>query len=468
MTSSSPYDYSKGFRDRSLVSLGVPTIGPAIKVAVDRQASSREAGFESLKDYQGLRVLAASVRDYNLSHLDEHLERLAETWEAAGGKLFFASDAEEARDYVLGVARRLNARTVVKSKSMVSEEISLNSALEKQGIQPVETDLGQYIVQVAGEPPSHITAPSIHKSQSEINELFSELAGEPLPNDATLLTRFARDRLRKNFLSAELGISGVNLAVADAGTLCLVTNEGNGRMCTSMPRAHVAIMGMERVVWDFDQLAVILNLLARSNTGQKLSQYTSLVHGPKRANEADGPEEAHLVILDNGRSNVLGSRYHEALRCIRCGACLNVCPVFRQVGGHVYDPVYSGPIGAIITPLLKETEQANELPHTSTLCGACTDVCPVKIPLHDFLLRLRMDHAHEAPLIERGAYKAWSLGWATSRRFAWFRRAVAVMGRVTGGRPVKRLPLPLVGRWTRGRALPGLPRGRKQREGMKK
>jgi L-lactate dehydrogenase complex protein LldF len=463
MTSAEGYDYDKTFRDRSLVALDAPKMRSTIKVAMDRQAVAREAGFASLKDHQELRQIGKEIRDHNISHLDEYLERLAETWEAAGGKIFFAADDAEARDYVLRVAREKNAKAAVKSKSMVTEEIGLNEALEEAGVRPIETDIGQYIVQVAGEPPSHILAPSIHKSQEDVQELFSELAGERLPNDPVALTTFARDRLRDEFLTAEIGITGVNLAVADRGALCLVTNEGNGRMCVSMPPTHIAIMGMERIVWDFEQLAVILNLLARSNTGQKLSQYTSLVHGPRKSDEADGPEESHLVILDNGRSEVLGGRYHEALRCIRCSACLNVCPVFRQVGGYVYDPVYSGPIGSVITPLFKDNAQANELPHASTLCGACTEVCPVKIPLHDYLLHLRRDHAEEAGPVERRAYKAWSWAWSSPRRFAWFRGASSALSRVTRGRPVKRMPLPLLGRWTRGRALPGITRVPKDR-----
>ena len=456
MTTAEGYDYTKTFRDRSLVAIDSPKMRSTIKVAVNRQAVARDAGFASLKDHQALRSIAKEIRDHNISHLDEHLERLAETWEAAGGKIFFAADAEEARDYVLRVCKGAGAKTAVKSKSMVTEEIGLNEALEEAGVTPVETDIGQYIVQVAGEPPSHILAPSIHKSQEDVQKLFSDLAGEALPNDPVALTGWAAKRLRDQFLSAEVGITGVNFAVANEGLITLVTNEGNGRMCVSLPKTHIAIMGMERIVWDFEQLSVLLNLLARSNTGQKLSQYTSLVHGPKRAEEADGPEESHLVILDNGRTGLLGGHYHEALRCIRCSACLNVCPVFRQVGGYVYDPVYSGPIGSVITPLFKDTPQANELPHASTLCGACTEVCPVKIPLHDYLLDLRKDHAEEAPALERRAYKTWSWAWRTPRRFAFFRGSAAALGRITRGRPVKRMPLPLLSRWTKQRALPGI------------
>jgi L-lactate dehydrogenase complex protein LldF len=458
------YDYSKPFAVRTKVSLGKPLMRSNIATAVDRQSAGRAVGVSSLDDFERSRTLAAQIRDFNLSRLDEHLERLAETWEAAGGTVFFASDAAEAREYVVGVARRIGGRTAVKSKSMVTEEIGLNEALAEAGVEPVETDLGQFIVQVAGEPPSHINAPAVHKSQGEIRDLFSRLAGETLPNDADALAAFAREWLRTRFLSAELGISGVNFGVATEGTVCLVTNEGNGRMCTSMPRVHVALMGMERVVWDFDQLVVMLRMLARSNTGQKITQYTSLIRGPRRGDEADGPEESHLVILDNGRSSILGTRFRAALRCIRCGACLNVCPVFRQVGGYAYDPVYSGPIGAVITPLLKGSKEAGELAHASTLCGACTDVCPVGIPLHDLLLRLRQEYAHDgAGASERTAYGLWARAWAEPRLFRVFEGATRLLIRVAGTKAVRRIPAPLLGRWTRGRHLPAPARDRRGR-----
>ncbi|MFN2488289.1 MAG: LutB/LldF family L-lactate oxidation iron-sulfur protein [Actinomycetota bacterium] len=454
-----PYDYSESFETRARVSLEQPRLASTIGIAVDRNAAARIAGMATLKDPEGLRTLAAQIRDFNVSRLAEHLERLAETWEAAGGKVFFAADAKEARDYVVSLAREVGATEAVKSKSMVSEEIELNEAFSDAGIEPIETDLGQYIVQLAGEPPSHILAPAVHKSKEDITEVLSRAAGEALPNDAAALTAFARADLRARFLRAGLGVSGVNFGIADAGTLCLVTNEGNGRLSTSMPRTHVAIMGMERIVWDFEQLAVMLSLLARSNTGQKMSQYTSLLHGPRRANESDGPEESHLVILDNGRSNILGTRYQSALRCIRCSACVNVCPVFRQVGGYAYDPVYSGPIGAVITPLLKGTHEAAELAHASTLCAACSEVCPVRIPLHDLLLHLRQDYAHDAASApERAAYRSWSLAWATPGRFKAFTTLGSLLGRVTGGRSLRRLPLPVLSRWTRGRTFPGFPR----------
>ncbi|CAN5681073.1 LutB/LldF family L-lactate oxidation iron-sulfur protein [soil metagenome] len=445
------YDYSAPFATRARAALADPELGHSVGAAVDRQAAARLRALESLEDPDALRDLAARIRAANLARLDEHLDRLATTWEAAGGTVFFAGDAEEARTYVVAVAKAAGATEAVKSKSMASEEIGLNEALTDAGIEPIETDLGEYIVQLAGEHPSHIVTPAIHKSKSDVAELFSRVAGEPMPEDAVALAAFARARLRQRFLSAGLGVSGVNFGVADAGALCIVSNEGNARMCTSLPRVHVAIMGMERVVWDLDQLAVMLSLLARSATGQKLTQYTSLLHGPRTLAECDGPEESHLVILDNGRSSILGTRYAAALHCIRCGACLNVCPVFRQIGGHAYDPVYSGPIGAVLDPLLRGQERSGDLAHASTLCGACTEVCPVRIPLHDMLLWLRQDHAEaRAGIAERSAFRAWAAAWSSPRRFAWSARAAGVLG----GSMARRLRLPGLERWTRARHLP--------------
>jgi L-lactate dehydrogenase complex protein LldF len=341
---------------------------------------------------------------------------------------------------------------------MASEEIALNHALADVGVEAVETDLGEWIIQLAGEHPSHIVAPAAHKSKEDVAELFSEVAGKRLPNDGPALMAFARERLRQKFLAADMGISGVNFAVSSTGTLCTVTNEGNARMCTSLPRVHVALMGMERVVGTWDELAVMLALLGRSATGQKLTQYTTLISGPRREGEFDGPDESHLVILDNGRSNILGTRYQSALRCIRCGACLNVCPVFRQVGGHAYDPVYSGPIGAVINPLLRGTERAGELAHASTLCGACTEVCPVRIPLHDHLVRLRQDYAgEEAGRLEHWAYASWSRAWASAAGFDLFSRLNSLVGTVRRTKWGRRVPLPLVSRWSEGRVLPDIP-----------
>ena len=450
------YDYSAGFEARAAVSLADPQLRHNVAEADDRQIANRLSGMASLKDPEAVRDLGSAIRAAVISRLDEHLERLADRWEAHGGKVFFATDASEATAYVSEVAVRAGATKAVKSKSMVSEEIHLNGALADAGVEAIETDLGEYIAQLAGDHPAHIITPIIHMSKDDVATLFSRMSGQSIPADVEPLLSFARSRLRKHFLTAELGISGVNFAVAEAGAVCLATNEGNGRMCTSMPSYHIAIMGMERVVATWEQLAVLLALLARSGTGQKLTQYTSLLFGPRRARESDGPVESHLVILDNGRSNLLGTRYQDALKCIRCGACLNVCPVFRQTGGHAYDPVYSGPIGAVINPFLRESEQSSELAHASTLCGACTEACPVRIPLHDLLLYERQEYAHKySSRSERVAYSGWSRAWSSARRFKLFALGGAAGARLLGVRRLGRLPL--LKRWARGRALPSLP-----------
>jgi L-lactate dehydrogenase complex protein LldF len=290
-------------------------------------------------------------------------------------------------------------RLAVKSKSMATEEIHLNTALEAEGIEVVETDLGEYIIQLAREMPSHIIAPAVHKTVAQVARLFSEAAGEPLPDDRTALCGFARQRLRSKFLAADMGITGVNFAAVDTGTIVLVTNEGNGRMCTSLPRVHVAVMPVEKVLPRFEDLGVLLPLLTRSATGQRLSTYVSMVTGPRRPGEVDGPEKLHVVFLDHNRRSLLGTPYEEMLCCIRCGACLNVCPVYRRIGGHAYDAVYSGPMGAVLTPLLSGGTEGRDLPDASSLCGACSEVCPVGIPLADLLVRLRADLRGPGPAV---------------------------------------------------------------------
>jgi L-lactate dehydrogenase complex protein LldF len=331
---------------------------------------------------------------------------------------------------------------VVKSKSMASEEIGLNEHLEAAGIEVVETDLGEFIVQVAGEAPEHIIMPAIHKSREQVRDLFEPLAGRELGTDPADLINFARGHLRERFLSAPVGVTGVNFAVAETGTVVMVTNEGNGRMCSSLPRVHIAVMGMERVVAQASDLAVLLPLLTRSATGQKISSYVSMLSGPRRGDEGDGPDEMHVVILDNGRARVRETSYRSVLNCIRCGACQNVCPVYRQVGGTAYGWVYGGPIGAVLTPLLNGD---HELSHASSLCAACDDVCPVKIPLHELLLGLRRDRAADAAgPMERLAFRLWGFAW--SRPWI-FRLSVRLAGRARG-------PVPLLRRWTRTRDLP--------------
>jgi L-lactate dehydrogenase complex protein LldF len=338
-----------------------------------------------------LKDRAAAIRRETLADLDHWLERLQAKLEELGVTVHRSATPDDARRVVLEIAQREGTRVVVKSKSMATEEIDLAAALEAVGIEAIETDLGEYIVQLAGERPSHIITPVIHKTLPQIADLLSRSARKRLPVDRDALTAWVRGELRPRFLSADMGITGVNFAAADTGTIVLVTNEGNGRLCTSLPRVNVCLMPVEKVIPRFTDLGVLLPLLTMSATGQRLSNYVSMLTGPQRPGERDGPERLHVVFLDHGRRDLLGTPYEDMLACVRCGACLNVCPVYRKVGGHAYDAVYSGPMGAVLTPLLSAGRDGRDLPAASSLCGACTEACPVEIPLADLLVRLRAD-----------------------------------------------------------------------------
>jgi L-lactate dehydrogenase complex protein LldF len=443
------------FREIARGSLADAHMQGALDSSTARLREHRLEAWEALPDVQELRQRAHDARMRVIDDLDGHVTRFREALEARGGKTFFARTADEARSYVVDVCRRADAKLVAKSKSMVSEEIAVNAALEGAGIRAVETDLGEYIVQLAGGHPAHIIAPAIEKTKEDIAELLSAVEGAPVPAEMGALTQAARRQLRQVFLDADVGMTGANFAVSETGSVCLVTNEGNGRLVSSLPRVHVVLLGMERLVASLADLAVLLQVLARSATGQRLSSYTTLITGPRRPGERDGPEELHVVILDNGRSRLLGGRYREMLACIRCGSCLNVCPVYRKAGGGAYSPVYSGPMGAVLLPLLVGLERAPSLPHASSLCGACTEACPVKIPLHELLLELRRDLVEQraAPVAERAAFTLWSLAWSSSLGY----RLSTSLGRL--GQPLGGLVGP--GRaWASGRALPRLARRR--------
>ncbi len=362
----------------------------ALGAATNRLSQARREAFADFPAGEDLRDRAREIKRQTLDELDLHLERLASSVEARGGVVHWARDAAEAREIVLALVHERGARVAVKSKSMTTEEIGLNDALAAAGVEPVETDLGEYIIQIAGETPSHIIAPAVHKTKDQISDLFEEKHHTPRKEKREELTQEARSLLRAKFLEADVGISGVNFAVAETGTIAIVENEGNARLSTTLPRCHIAVMGMEKVVPDLESLAVFLRILARSATGQKMSSYVSLLTGPRRQGEEDGPDEFHLLILDNGRSTILADPVlRESLYCIRCGACLNVCPVYRHAGGHAYGWVYPGPIGAVVTPSLVGHEAAAPLPFASSLCGACRDVCPVRIDLPHLLLAQR-------------------------------------------------------------------------------
>jgi L-lactate dehydrogenase complex protein LldF len=431
----------------------------------------------------------AAIRRETLDDLDGWLDRLQAKLESLGVTVHRAAGPEEARQVVLEIARDEGVRLAVKSKSMATEEIHLNAALEAEGVEVVETDLGEYIIQLAHEMPSHIIAPAVHKTVPQVARLFSEAAGQTLPDDRTALCAFARERLRSKFLAAEMGITGVNFAAVDTGTIVLVTNEGNGRMCTSLPKVHVAVMPVEKVLPRFADLGVLLPLLTRSATGQRLSTYVSMITGPRRPGEVDGPERVHVIFLDHNRRSLLGTPYQEMLCCVRCGACLNVCPVYRRIGGHAYDAVYSGPMGAVLTPLLSGGSEGRDLPDASSLCGACSEACPVGIPLADMLVRLRADlrrpgapvppadpwpdHRSDpsAPVGVAGdapgrpedtrpgartgrrlAFGAWARLWASPTGYRLSAAATRRLGRLAPDALVRHAPL--VSGWGEGRDIP--------------
>jgi L-lactate dehydrogenase complex protein LldF len=403
------------FYDRVEDALKDKKLHAALELATTRFVALRAKSFDSLPEADALRDHARRIRAHTLANLDRYLEQFAAAVEATGGHVYWAETPQEANHYVVELARTRGVKSVVKSKSMVSEELEINHELEAAGVRVVETDLGEYIIQLAEEKPSHIIAPVIHKSRQQVADLFREKlnATDADLADVPSMTALARRLLRADFLRADMGISGVNFGVAETGSICLVTNEGNGRLTTTTPRIHVAMMGMERLVPSIEDLGVMLQLLARSATGQKLSVYSNIVTGPRRrdaeaerpgaregisseisnpkSDEPDGPDELHVVILDNGRSKILGSELAEILYCIRCGACLNICPVYQQIGGHAYGSVYPGPVGAVLTPGLYGVEDWSDLPHASSLCGACREVCPIRIDIPRMLLKLRAD-----------------------------------------------------------------------------
>ena len=457
-----PADYAvhehHEFIAASHAALANPELQSALVKLGETLGQRNRDAFAALDQSDLLRERARAIKDATLAELDRHLETLEASVVRRGGKVHFADDGAAACQIVLDIIRSRGLARVVKSKSMTSEEVHLNAALEAAGIETIETDFGEYIIQVAGQRPSHLVAPAVHLRIPQVAEILSRDAGEQLPVDAVELAAYARRRLRTAFAAAEVGITGANFAVAETGTIVLVTNEGNGRLTTSLPRIHIAIMGIEKVIPRLADLPVFLKVLARAATGQKLSVYTSLVTGPRQPGELDGPDEFHLVLLDNGRSRILGSPLRESLFCIRCGACLNACPIYRNVGGHAYGGVYAGPIGAVLTPLYDGLSANHHLPHASSLCGACQAACPVKIAIPEMLIQLR-DQLHREPgqlgKLEALAYRLWAWSMRRPRLYrlgTWL--ATRTVGRLYRGRGwLRRMPGQLGG-WTEHRDFP--------------
>ena len=436
---------SETFRENAKAALADVHLRGALKNATSLFGERRKEAAEGLPNWEDLRTYARSIKDEALLHLDRYLEDFVRNAEKYGAKVHWARDAAEANAIICGLAKDGNARTIVKSKSMTTEETHLNDALEARGVQVVETDLGEYIIQLAEETPSHIIAPAIHKTRRQVSDLFTSELGSPPTDDIAQMTRTARITLRDRFAAADVGISGVNFGVAETGTIVIVENEGNIRLTTSLPRMHIAVMGIEKVVPRFADLDVFLKLLPRSATGQRSSTYQSFITGVKRNPTDEGPEELHIVLLDNGRSRLLAHPVtRQSLACLRCGACLNACPVYQQIGGHAYGSVYPGPIGAVITPQLMGIEKTSQLPYASSLCGACREVCPVKIDIPRLLLHLRAEIApRKGSMAERLAFKMWARVMMSPTLYKLSS---------TAGRIVQRI-IPVARAWTKGRDL---------------
>jgi L-lactate dehydrogenase complex protein LldF len=432
----------------------------------DAKACAAAAGRSDAADFEALRDAGAAIRSRVIDKLDLWLEAFEAKATAGGATVLWARNGDEVCAHTIAIARRHGVDKAIKSKSMLSEEADLNAALAAAGVQPVETDLGEYILQIAGnEAPSHIIAPVMHKNVDEVADLFAKTHNKPRKTDIPALTREAREALRGHFLSAGMGISGGNFLVAETGSVALVTNEGNGRMVTTLPKVHVVITGIEKIVPTLEDLATLLRLLPRSATGQTISNYVSLLTGVKREADPDGPEHLYFILVDNGRSTLLDDDFRAMLRCIRCGACMNHCPVYQTVGGHAYGWVYPGPMGSVLTPLFTGLERALDLPQASTLCNQCGSVCPVRIPLPELLRTLRERQVDRGlrPWSERLGVKAWA--WLAQRPQL-YARAASFASRylawLAGGEDRIRV-LGLAPGWTLGRDLPA-PQGGTFRE----
>ncbi len=451
---------SPAFKDNVAAALGDPTLQKALKFVQGGFITKRAQAAAELPEFEALRDAARDLKTHVLGHLDLYLEAYEKKVIASGGQVHWAETAEDARRIVADICRRLGAKTVTKGKSMITEEIALNDHLEAEGFQPVETDLGEYIIQLRGEHPSHIIAPAVHLTKEQVAEDFRRVhdhldANRDLSEAVTMLGE-ARAVLREKFLIADVGITGANFLVAETGTSIIVTNEGNGDLTQTLPKAHVVVASIEKVVPTLEDVATLMRVLARSATGQEMSVYTTFSTGPRRDGDPDGPGEYHVVLLDNGRSAMLGSEFEEMLRCIRCGACLNHCPVYHAIGGHAYGWVYPGPMGSVLTPTLVGIEKTGHLPNASTFCGRCESVCPMRIPLPKMMRAWR---AREYERALNPATQRFGLGvWAFLARRPGLYRLAARIGvaalRLLAGSRGRIARLPLGDGWTKHRDMP--------------
>lgn len=457
---------SMHFKERAHANMANAQLQFNLQKIKGKFVAKRRESLSELDDFEATREAARAIRQRALDDLDVWLEIFERNAAARGATVLWAETPAEVNAHVLDIARRHGAAKIIKSKSMVSEESALDRAIEAAGLQVVETDLGEYILQINDyEPPSHLIGPALHKSKEEVAELFAKAHATPRKTEINELCLEARGVLRQHYLSADMGISGGNFFVAETGSVVLVTNEGNATLATTLPRVHVAISGIEKVVPTLEDVATLMRLLPRSATGQSISNYVDILTGVKGPGEVHGPEHMYFIVVDAGRSSVLGSELAPALRCIRCGACMNHCPVYQNVGGQAYGWVYPGPIGSILTPSYIGLENALDLPQASTLCNQCGVVCPVKIPLPDLQRKLREQELERGlrPWTEHAGLRAWSWLATHPRWYAWATRVGARLLHALGGREGLLHKLPLAGGWTEGRDLPA-PQGRTFRE----
>ena len=455
-----PVSKSHDFPNRVLVELKNTNLQSALGLAKQGFISKRSVAVASLPEFDALRDAARDIKEHTLAHLDFYLERFEAQVQAQGGQVHWASTPEEACRIIVGICRNAGAQKVTKGKSMVAEEIGLNEALQEAGLERYETDLGEYIIQLADEPPSHIIAPAIHKTKDQVSDLFAKHHAahgfNERETDGPRLVAEARSVLRERFLTADVGVTGANFLVAETGSTCIVTNEGNGDLTNTLPRVHIVTAGIEKVLPTLEDVSTVLRVLARSATGQEMSVYTTFSTGPKRRGDLDGPEEFHVVLVDNGRSQMLGNEFHHMLRCIRCGACMNHCPVYLSVGGHSYGWVYPGPMGSVLTPLMVGLEEAGHLPNACTLNGRCLEVCPMHIPLPDMLraLRTRQFADGHTPARTRLGLRVWAY---VATRPALYRKVVDIATKILstlGSRRGRFGSLPFAGGWTAARDMP--------------
>ncbi|MFT5722652.1 MAG: L-lactate dehydrogenase complex protein LldF [Motiliproteus sp.] len=447
---------SPKFKDSAKIALKDVSLQKALGNLREGFPKKRALAVERLPEFETLRDQASELKDHIIENMDFYLEQFESKVIEQGGQVHWARDAEEARQMILGICKKADAKTVTKGKSMVSEEINLNDYLQENGVQPVETDLGEYILQLRGDHPSHIIAPAIHLNLEDVSDIFAEKHGTPRTEDPAELMQEARNELRKKFVAADVGITGANFCVAETGSTLIVTNEGNGDLTQTLPRVHVVITTIDKVVPTLEDMTLFQRLLARSATGQEFTVYNTLSTGPRREDDQDGPEEFHVVLLDNGRSEMIGGDFQEMLRCIRCSACMNHCPVYGAVGGHAYGWVYPGPMGSVLTPQLIGIDQAGHLPNASTFCGKCESVCPVKIPLPKMMRhwREREFERHLSPSGFRFGLGIWAKFARNPKLYRWLARSSSFGLKLLAGKSGKIRTLPLAKGWTAWRDLP--------------